>query len=578
MAATAEKIEELEVPNGGIGDFVMEDDEAEAVYGKDEEDDEEEFGETGIAQFPDIAKKMATYGRNEDKFLAHVAAGELVIPFQFLENEDTKKAIFDMLIEAGLEDPERYVVGGEGNSINPTTGLPEFFFSWLKKTVKKVVSGVSKVLKPVVNIIKKVAPIVLPIVGTALFGPIWGAAMGSGISTLINGGDIGDAMKSALISGATGATFAGATGKGTFTQNVKAAGDTANLSRGFDAIKTGDVGKMMDAYNPSTKTQIQEVQVDPSDSLAEIGAISDPNMTPLTETTTQPQTPLDQIGMTSTTVVPENINLSGSVPNSTETSFLDLPFDEQVTRAGDYMFRGGETEADLITAGEKAKQAYKLQAATDGYAVTQQGFQNAYDSAQPNMLQRFGPSVLAGTALAAGAGAFKTPEQEEVGLVQRDAAGNVITGSDLIVDDPSRYLVGDLGSIRLNPETGQYEDVAPTAPNLGTSMYTAPTNYGAMPAMSPNNYLMGSAPSGPFSRPYVQAAAEGGPIFPRRNGGIAPTEGVEGQDSVRAMLMPGEFVMTTDAVRGLGNGNLNNGIQNMYSVMRNLESRGRKTA
>jgi hypothetical protein len=41
------------------------------------------------------------------------------------------------------------------------------------------------------------------------------------------------------------------------------------------------------------------------------------------------------------------------------------------------------------------------------------------------------------------------------------------------------------------------------------------------------------------------------------------------------MLMPGEFVMTTDAVRGAGNGNLNNGIKNMYSVMRNLEARGR---
>jgi hypothetical protein len=33
--------------------------------------------------------------------------------------------------------------------------------------------------------------------------------------------------------------------------------------------------------------------------------------------------------------------------------------------------------------------------------------------------------------------------------------------------------------------------------------------------------------------------------------------------------------MTTNAVRGLGNGNLNNGIKNMYSVMRNLERRGR---
>ena len=93
---------------------------------------------------------------------------------------------------------------------------------------------------------------------------------------------------------------------------------------------------------------------------------------------------------------------------------------------------------------------------------------------------------------------------------------------------------------------------------------------------------MASNPGGPFARPFVtqryQAAAEGGPIFPRRTGGIAPTEGVPGEDSVRAMLMPGEFVMTTDAVRGLGNGNLNNGIKNMYTVMRNLESRGRAMA
>ena len=27
----------------------------------------------------------------------------------------------------GIEDPERYVVGTEANSINPDTGLPEFF-------------------------------------------------------------------------------------------------------------------------------------------------------------------------------------------------------------------------------------------------------------------------------------------------------------------------------------------------------------------------------------------------------------------------------------------------------------------
>ena len=39
-----------------------------------------------------------------------------------------------------------------------------------------------------------------------------------------------------------------------------------------------------------------------------------------------------------------------------------------------------------------------------------------------------------------------------------------------------------------------------------------------------------------------------------------PDEGMPGKDSVRAMLMPGEFVMTTDAVKGLGNGNNDQGI------------------
>jgi hypothetical protein len=34
--------------------------------------------------------------------------------------------------------------------------------------------------------------------------------------------------------------------------------------------------------------------------------------------------------------------------------------------------------------------------------------------------------------------------------------------------------------------------------------------------------------------------------------------------------------MTTDAVKGMGNGNANQGIQNMYSVMRDLEYRGRR--
>ena len=61
--------------------------------------------------------------------------------------------------------------------------------------------------------------------------------------------------------------------------------------------------------------------------------------------------------------------------------------------------------------------------------------------------------------------------------------------------------------------------------------------------------------------------------FPRRNGGIDPSEGSGRKDDVPAMLMAGEFVLTKDAVKGLGDGNQRKGIQRAYNMMDNLEAR-----
>ena len=155
MVEETEELEELEVPTGGIGDFVMEDDEAEKVYGDDSDADveaKEEFGDSGIAQFPALAERMAKYGRNEDNMLAHVAEGELVIPSQFLEDEVIKQRIYDILTEAGVEDPEAYVVGAESNDLNPTTGLPEFF---LKKLFKGLLKASRKLLKVLLKLLRK---------------------------------------------------------------------------------------------------------------------------------------------------------------------------------------------------------------------------------------------------------------------------------------------------------------------------------------------------------------------------------------------------------------------------------------
>tara|TARA_R110002051_G_scaffold227388_1_gene289754 strand:+ start:1635 stop:2528 length:894 start_codon:yes stop_codon:yes gene_type:complete len=78
----------------------------------------------------------------------------------------------------------------------------------------------------------------------------------------------------------------------------------------------------------------------------------------------------------------------------------------------------------------------------------------------------------------------------------------------------------------------------------------------------------------------IRYAAMGGPAmpqqistpgFPRRDGAIMPYEGGGRVDDVPAMLTAGEFVLTKDAVKGLGNGNQELGIQKAYNMMNNLE-------
>ena len=65
-----------------------------------------------------------------------------------------------------------------------------------------------------------------------------------------------------------------------------------------------------------------------------------------------------------------------------------------------------------------------------------------------------------------------------------------------------------------------------------------------------------------------------GQYFPRRNGGIMPSEGSGQKDDVPAMLMAGEFVLNKKAVKGLGDGDLNRGIERAYAMQNRLQSKG----
>ena len=74
-------------------------------------------------------------------------------------------------------------------------------------------------------------------------------------------------------------------------------------------------------------------------------------------------------------------------------------------------------------------------------------------------------------------------------------------------------------------------------------------------------------------RRYAAGGYIDGQYFPRRNGGIMPSEGSGQKDDVPAMLMAGEFVLTKDAVKGLGNGDSQKGIEKAYSMMNQLENK-----
>jgi hypothetical protein len=85
---------------------------------------------------------------------------------------------------------------------------------------------------------------------------------------------------------------------------------------------------------------------------------------------------------------------------------------------------------------------------------------------------------------------------------------------------------------------------------------------------------MEAAEGGIADLPKVRMLEGGMPeIDYRESGGFVPVGKKEKADDVPAMLSKNEFVMTADAVRGMGDGNVEKGAQKMYDQMRELESR-----
>jgi hypothetical protein len=143
----------------------------------------------------------------------------------------------------------------------------------------------------------------------------------------------------------------------------------------------------------------------------------------------------------------------------------------------------------------------------------------------PSFLSKYGGTMAAGTAVAAAAGAFNELPMEEV----EDPYDRPSAAEKRLAENRAKYTVGSAG--------------LPNYISMSDTM------------VNPN---------------YIQQSARGGEMFPRRNGYIAGP-GTETSDDIPAMLSDGEFVMTAQAVRGVGNGNRQQGVRKMYDMMRAFE-------
>lgn len=184
--------------------------------------------EAGIGSLPQMTDQLAAMGREGDIYVVHASEGDTVIPMDVLNaNPQLKDMLFAQISDMGYE-PERYIVGNELNSINPETGLPEFFF-------KKLFKG-----------LKTIAKIALP-VALAYFGPAAFAALGKTAATAASVGGAGAATGTAGALTAGGA--AAAAGAGSALGTALTGGDLKQIaiSGGLGALGSGLGGEAVRA-------------------------------------------------------------------------------------------------------------------------------------------------------------------------------------------------------------------------------------------------------------------------------------------------------------------------------------------
>ena len=542
-----------------------------------------ELAPIGIASMQDQAQKLAEFGRNGDLYVVHAAEGETVIPMEVLEaNPQIKALLFNQMTEMGL-DPQRYVVGDQLNSLNPVTGMPEFFF-------KSIFKGIKKAVKSVVKVAKKIAPVALPIIGATIglpfLGPAFAAgsmasmALTSGIGTLVGGGSLKDAFKSALTAGATAGIFGALKGATPSSWGFGGSGPSSfTMAKAKEGFKQAALGGY---YTPPSSLPSPSSQIARPENVFSETTISDPT-SGLSTLSSDPLAHFASAPLPDANVV-QNV---ATVPSLTDISTTAVSGEPPVAFNMDRAFGGLERPPEpTLTWGTTGPPAEGLRppltVSSDlltaprpptgtgtgtGTALSELNTEVATILKHPDNALLYDEAVVqAQKNIDARKGLFGLPKLTE--SKWQDAA---IYGT-------GAYLGAEaLGAFDVAEEEEITEEDRPDIGGgrvLTLAERLAAADKRELEQASINPFLF--TPSQAVQQPTIFSAAQGGSIeYPRREL-LVEGPGTEKSDDIPSMLSDGEFVITAKGVRGAdpsGRGNRYAGSRYLYNLMRNFEMR-----
>jgi hypothetical protein len=548
------------------------------------------FAQGGIATLNPVMKGIASMGRNQDTQLAHIMPSEA-----------------RML--------RRY--GGSG-TMNPRTGLPEFFIGKVFKAVgkafksatKAVTGAVKGVIKGVTGAIKSITSstigrMVLTIGATMILGPmiapylatvgLAGAATGitaglvsTGIS-LATGASLKDSLKQGLIAGVTAQAFQYGSDK-----------------LGFSAPKPGQPGAPVvdkSYVNVGGKDINAAEFIDDAGGSAVMGKVPEqpfmPRSSELTSSTALQNaddvyakglvTPREPLLTQAESIAKAQAGANAPLSNADVIAKAQAGMTpSSASDAGQgFINKGAAYDLARTSPGDAAKYSLSGNVASGGsapsaslYDTVANKVSNAYQGTKDIYNQYLSPSgIQAQGAEAAQSKAVEAYNNALMNGAPKDLANQIAKDTynanlpGMMATYGPLAAAGTAAAYGLGAFEGQPAE-KPELPTLGSDLFAAnPQAYLATPGGVRTQYY-GGVQGAQYGAQGMKAGgiADLPTKFPRKNGPInGPGTGTS--DDIPAMLSDGEFVFTAKAVRNIGGGSRRLGAKRMYTMMKALEKR-----